>query len=410
MTTSRSAPGATFLWFALGLLIISICINYIDRGNLSVASSAIQKDFSLDAERMGLLLSAFFWTYSTAQLFAGAVIDRFNVNWVYAAGYFLWSGATILTGYTTGFESLFLLRMVLGLSESVAYPCYSKIIAGGFREEQRGVANALIDAGSKLGPAIGIFICAKLLAWRGWQMMFIVIGAVSMLWLIPWIWVAMKQRVEKVEVKASSISVVDIITTRAAWGTFLALLCGNYTWYFMLTWLPSYLKNVRHYTDETMAIAGSAPFLAVAISSTICGILSDRWIRGGGSPTRVRKTFAASGLACAAAFLLPSAMVEDPKISMGLLICASAAFGMWSSNLWAITQTLAGPGAAGRWTGLQNAFGNLAGIVAPWLTGWSIKATESYLTGFAIAAGVAACGAITYAFLLPQIRPVFDRR
>ena len=139
------------------LLVISIFINYIDRGNLSIAAPLLEKELSMTSSQLGALLSSFFWTYALVQLFgiAGWLTDRFPVGWVLAAGYFAWSAATAATGLVSSFAGLFVMRLVLGAGESVAYPCYSKILAGDFPQHHRGLANALIDAGSKIGPALG---------------------------------------------------------------------------------------------------------------------------------------------------------------------------------------------------------------------------------------------------------------
>lgn len=390
--------------------MVSVCINYIDRGNLSVAKSAISKELNLGPEQMGRLLSAFFVTYSVSLVFAGWFIDRFNVNWLYAAGYLLWSGATLLTGYATGFEMLFGLRLILGLSESIAYPCYSKIIAVSFSENQRGVANSLIDAGSKLGPAVGIFVCASLMGSYGWRKMFILIGGLSMLWLIPWAYIAWKQKFAEPTVesraKAKAVGIMQIVTNRSAIGSALGLFGLNYAWYFLLTWLPGYLVDARGYSNAEMAKFGPLPFYSVAFSSALWGIVSDRLISRGHSPTKVRKGFFITGLTLTALFLLPSAMVDSPQTSLWLQVISAFCFGMATSNLWAITQTIAGPEAAATWTGLQNAFGNLAGVVAPWLTGWFVQATGSFFTAFALAAGMAVGGALCYFFIVEDVKPV----
>src|SRR6185312_14650843 len=148
-------------WLALLLLTISVGINYLDRGNLSVALSHIQREIHLDQEHLGELSMAFFLTYALFQIVAGKLIDKFNVNWVYAAGYLLWSVATAATGFARDFHFaglaidsfaiIFVLRLLLGTGESIAYPAYSKIISGCFPEGLRGTANAAIDAGSKIG-------------------------------------------------------------------------------------------------------------------------------------------------------------------------------------------------------------------------------------------------------------------
>ena len=116
----------------LVLLVISVGINYIDRGTLSVAAPQLTREMALNPEKMGLLLSGFFWTYAVCQILGGWLVDRYNVRWVYGIGFVLWSGATFATGLISSFAALFALRLLLGLGESVAYPSYSKIIAGSF--------------------------------------------------------------------------------------------------------------------------------------------------------------------------------------------------------------------------------------------------------------------------------------
>src|SRR5258708_7668418 len=174
--------GAASQWLVLALLVVSVSINYVDRGNLSIAADRLAGELSLNPAQVGLLLSSFFWTYASLQIFSGWLIDRHHVYWIYAAGFFIWSAATCLTGIAYGFWIIFALRLLLGAGESVAYPSYSKIIAAGFPEHQRGLANALIDIGSKSGPAIGLMIGGTIVGRFGWRALFIGIGLASMLW------------------------------------------------------------------------------------------------------------------------------------------------------------------------------------------------------------------------------------
>lgn len=400
------APSKGFLWFALILLVISICINYIDRGNLSVAGPDVSREFGADPAQMGMLFSAFFAPYALFQIFSGWLIERYNVNWLYALGFLLWSGATALTGLATGFAMLFALRLVLGLAESVAYPCYSKIIANGFPEEQRGVANSLIDWGSKMGQALGVVLCGLLLTNYGWRNMFLLIGGVSMIWLIPWIWVAMNQKMATADGPVNKPpSMLEIVSKRSAWGTFIGLFCYNYMAYFLITWLPSYLRTERHYTKEMITTLGSLPFFAIGISSLLCGSLSDLLIRRGNSPTRVRKAFLVTGLTMST-LVLAASLVEDQTISMGILIAGCISMGIASSNIWALTQRLSGKGAAAQWTGLQNGFGNLAGVIAPWLTGWMVHTTGSFFSAFVVAAGIVILGALAYLWIVGDVEEI----
>ena len=106
----------------LVLLGLSVFINYIDRTNLSVAAPLLKSELGLSASQLGILLSAFFWTYSFMQIPVGWLVDRFEVKWVFAIGFLIWSAATAFTGVVHTFVALLAIRVVLGVGESVAYP------------------------------------------------------------------------------------------------------------------------------------------------------------------------------------------------------------------------------------------------------------------------------------------------
>jgi len=395
----------------LALLVISAFVNYVDRSTLSVAAAPIQNELRLSEEQLGRLLSAFFWTYAAFQLFAvaGWLVDRFHVGWVYAAGFLVWSAATAATGISRGFAALFALRLLLGVGESVAYPAYSRILAT-FPERRRGLANAAIDAGTRTGPALGTLLGGLLMARFGWRAFFLALGLGSMAWLVVWLF-SMPRRwsvpVQKDEGDAPRVR--DILRQRSAWFTFFGLFCGNYFWYFLVTWLPAYLQKGRHFPAAKMAVLGALAFFAAAASTLTSGWLSDHWIARGGSPTRVRKTFCSAGLALAT-IIVPVSVIRDDVAAMFLLMLACVFIGVWSSNTWAITQTLAGPRAAGKWCAIQNGVGNLAGVSAPWFTGWLVGRTGYYSLAFLAAALVALAGSAIYAFGIGKVALVDFRR
>ena len=164
-----------------------ININFLDRGSLAAAAPAIASELFLSPTKLGVLLSAFSWTYPPFLLIAGWAVDRYSVKWVFAAGFLLWSLATLASGLTHSFNMLLALRLLLGIGESVAYPAYSKLVASGFREQARGFVNSLLDTGSKIGPGLAILIGGLMVARFGWRALFWTMGAASLLWLIPWI-------------------------------------------------------------------------------------------------------------------------------------------------------------------------------------------------------------------------------
>jgi ACS family D-galactonate transporter-like MFS transporter len=392
---------STLHWTALALLVISVCINYVDRGNLGVAARSIESDLHFRPELLGILLGGFFWTYSLFQIAAGKIIDHWNVNWVYAAGFLIWSAATGLTGLASAFWIIFCLRLVLGAGESVAYPAYSKIIATTFPEQLRGTANALIDAGSKAGPALGVLIGVKMIGWLSWRYMFVAIGAASLLWLLPWCFIVPKLAVKRLaKISAWAPPYREIVVQRALWGTVLGLFGGNYTWYLFLTWLPYYLEKDRHYTHDRLALIASLPFWGVAAASMLFGLLADAIIRRGYESGRVRQVFVSSGLLGCCAFLLPAVLVRQASVSTALLVLACVSMGAFSSNHWALTQHIAGAEASGKWTGFQNCMGNFAGVIAPYVSGFTLQRTHSFLPAFAIACVVLLLGVLGYWFVI----------
>ena len=193
-----AAPAApTFeQWRLLALLVAAVFINYIDRGNLSVSAPDIVKELSLTPSQMGVLLSSFFWTYAACQILSGWLIVRFDVHWVFGLGFLLWSLATAATGFVGSFGALLMFRLILGFGESVAYPAFSQIIAKDYAESQRGTANALIDAGSKMGPALGTLLGGLIVARYGWRSLFIILGFGALIWLPFWIMWTPKKHAE----------------------------------------------------------------------------------------------------------------------------------------------------------------------------------------------------------------------
>ncbi len=393
------------LKIVLALLGISVFINYVDRGNLSIAAPMLKDELGISAVQLGVLLSAFFYTYACLQPFAGWLVDRLNVNWVFAGGFFLWSAATAATGVVHAFAALFVLRLLLGMGESVAYPSYSKIIALNFPEEHRGLANSVVSAGLVLGPGFGMLLGGLLMGRFGWRPFFIVLGLVSLLWLGPWLkWMPKKQSAIPHDTTGVP-SIFEFLCLRSAWGTCLGLFSGNYVSYFLITWLPFYLVRERHFSMDYMAKIGGIAYLLGACAATLSGWLSDRWIMSGATPTRVRKTFTGVGTALAGTFLGIAAF-SGPAGCVAALILGLIFFGVAASNMWAITQTLAGPQAAGRWTGFQNFVGNLAGVAAPTVTGFVLQRTGHYYWAFVVLAAVSFIGTFAWVFLIGPVEQV----
>lgn len=388
------------------LLAFSVFINYIDRGNLSIAAPMLKDEMRLTGSRQGLLLSAFFWTYGLAQILSGLLVDRFNVSWVMAIGFLLWSAATAVTGLLHGFEALLVVRLILGVGESVAYPAYSRILAKYFPAAQRASANSLIASGLASGPAFGLLLGGILMARFGWRSFFVVLGLVSLLWLLPWFrWMPRGPGLAPEKHLGTPPASMEILKQRAAWGSFLGLFCNAYSLYFLIAWLPFYLVRERHFSMDSMAKIGGAVFLTQAVCSIACGRIGDRWIAAGASRTRVHLTFMTAGLLGTAGFLMASALA-GPTLSVAMLLLVGASMGLTMASIWPVTQTIAGPQASGRWTGLQCAFGNTSGAIASAVTGFILDRTGHFFWAFAVAATITVFGVFFWNLMVSPVEPI----
>jgi MFS transporter, ACS family, D-galactonate transporter len=389
----------------LFLLGLSVLINYIDRSNLSIAAPLIKDELGISASQLGTLLSAFFWTYALMQIPAGWLVDRFDVKWVFAAGFFIWSAATAVTGVLHGFGALLAIRVILGVGESVAFPAYGKVLCTHFKESRRGFANSAVQVGLALGPAVGMMVGGNVVDRFGWRPFFVTLGLAGSLWLIPWcVWMPPRKQSPEAAHEPSA-GIREILRQRPALGMCLCQFCGNYALYFLVTWLPFYLIRERDLSMAHMARVGGLVFLAYAVSSVVLGKLSDRWIAAGGSPSRVRKTLVVLGSMGVGAFLVAS-VVAPNRIFVVMLTLMGVCMGTGFCNLWAITQTLAGPHMIGRWVGVQNFVGNLAGAVAPALTGLLVDRTSHFYWPFVVTAAVAWVGVLSWLFVVGPVEPV----
>jgi MFS family permease len=412
LPSRSSAPPAAIsrgLWAIIALMVVSVAINYIDRGSLSIAGPSLTTELKLSPAQFGWLSTAFFWPYALLQLGSGWLVDRYEVKWVMALGFLLWSLATAATGWAQSLEFLVFCRLLLGMGESVAYPCYSKIIAARVEEHQRGRANGLIDAGTKFGPTVGTLAGGLFMTHFGWRPLFIVLGLGSLLWLPAWWRWMPRSRPHAGPIAAPSQDggpgFAEILLLPRAWATFLGHFSGNYFWYFLLTWLPKYLVDERHFSSKAMVFVTAAAYCATGLSTTATGCVADRAIAAGATPTRVRKTCVSAGLAVSST-VVGVAFIHNSTGAIALLLFACMAYGVFASSHWAVGQTMAGPSAVGKWSGLQNCIGNMAGITAPAVTGIVVQKTGHFAWAFAVSAAVVLSGAAIYFFGLGRVEPV----
>lgn len=398
----RDARLSQGMLLVLGLAVL---LNYVDRGNLATAAPLVQTELSLSSTQVGWLLSAFFWAYAPAQLVAGWLVHRYDIRVVLGAGVALWSVATALTGLAGGFASLLLLRVLLGVGESVTFPSWQLILARHTVEHERGRANGFVSAGQGTGPMLGTLFGGLAMAHFGWRAMFVGLGVITSLWLLPWFAVTHAWRKTETEHETDAVTYLAILGERQFWGAALGQFSMNYCFYFVLTWLPTYLVKAGGFTVARMAVIAAAIYGIYALSTAICGVISDRWMRRGGSPTRVRKSFLLAAATGSAVTIACCAYVP-PSSAVWLLGVTGVFFGMSTPMIFAMSATLSGPRAAGRWGGAQNLAGQLAGVVSPIVTGLMVERTGSFELAFVTSAVAAVASGLSWGLVVRQVTPV----
>jgi len=390
------------------LLTIAICIDYVDRGNLATAATLIQDELKLTAPQLGVLGSAFFASYVLLHIPAGWLAERYGARVVLAGGVAIWSVATGLTSLANSFAMLLALRLVLGAGQSVFFPSSSKLIAAEVAPGYRARANGWVGFGLALGPGVGTFVGGHLMAVAGWRASFAVFGIVSLLWLLPWRRLPAPPATLQTEVEASSgpsPTFPEILRQRSLWGASLGHFSTNYAFYFMVTWLPFYLIRERGYSITSMATVVGVSYVVQAAASVASGWLTDRWIRSGVSANLIYKWIMGVNHIGVVAALI-GMVTAAPGMAIACLFAYQILTGVSSPGVYAIGQTLAGPRAAGRWIGVQNMMGNVAGIVSPAIGGILVGATGTFLAAFSAAAAVSALGFIGWVIMIARVAPL----
>jgi len=364
-------------WIVLTLIFIGIVINYIDRGNLSIAAPSIMRDFAIPPAMMGLVLSTFFWTYALFQIPSGALVDRFGIRRAYAAGFLVWSLASAAIAFSRSTGDIIAMRLVLGLAESIAPLASLSFIRRNFAGKDQGLPTSIYIAGQNIGPALGALVGAILLDQFGWRMMFAITGLGALIWLPGWLIAAPADGpqeappVEPVEVEppaAGGWIWRAVLAHPAFWAMSFCILLAAYYWYFVLTWVPSYLILSRGFSTLGMGRVVSTAMFTMAIVNVVAGRAGD-FLAARIGVLRARVWFGAVGYVGTAVILL-LLVIPDRAWALPILTFSLCATGIGNSNFWTIAQYVPPPNLVGRTIGYLNTVSQIAGVAAPVVTGY----------------------------------------
>jgi ACS family D-galactonate transporter-like MFS transporter len=402
LSHATTAPMTNIRWKIFILLLGLVTINYIDRAALSVAMPLIAGEFNLTPEQQGLIFSSFFWTYLMMQIPSGLLADRFQPRIVIAGATIAWGVFQGLGMACTGWLSLMLTRLGLGLAESPIYPAGSKLSSLWLTRNERTRGLCLLDGGCALGSGLGAIIVAGLIAAFGsWRIAFLVAGAGTVLcglyawWFVrnhprehPWVndaeatYLGQSQASEDAAAAAEAggvrLPVRAFFRFRSVWAMCIGHTCTNIVFYGLMTWLPTYLYKVHGFDIKTLGWATFVIFLCGFIGEVLAGQIADRWKLAGGTPNRVYRTMMIAGAGIVALSILTVAYVSSPALVVTML-CVAVFFLRWCGGCyWTVPSLLATRARTGVLTGIMNFVGNVAGIFVPIMIGFIVQRSGSY--------------------------------
>jgi ACS family D-galactonate transporter-like MFS transporter len=407
------------------LLGFGVLINYFDRVNLSVCKDALHAEFGMSVVTFGYLLSAYNWTYCLLQMPVGVMLDRFGVARVGRISAFLWSVATFAASVATGIGSLFASRFLLGVGEAPSFPASAKAVGYWFPARERSLSTAMFDAAAKLASAIGVPLIGLVLLSFGWRWSFAATGLASFLYFLLF------YRIYRDPSQDAGLSAAErefiarcgaqpedpgkttqgaplsyLLRQREVSGLAIGFASYNYTFYLLLTWLPSYLSSSLGLDLLHSVIYTSVPWgFATVCDLLIGGWLVDRLVQSGWNAVRVRQVVLIGGTALGLGILgtarahTPAAALLWISISIGGL-SAAAPVG------WSIPSLIAPRQSVGRIGGIMNFCNQVSGIAAPIVTGYIVAGTHSFAGAFIGATAFLVLGITAYIFLLGRMEPI----
>ena len=423
VTINSSVPRRR--WRIAFLLALGVLVNFFDRINLSVSRDALNVSFGLSLVAFGYLSSAFSWAYAAMQMPAGMLLDWFGVRRVGRISAFLWSVASFAAALSPGLSWFFGARLLLGVSESPTFPANAKALGYWFTREERSLATAITDAAAKFSSAIGVPFIGLLLFYFGWRWSIAATGFISFLYFALFYLVYRNPSEDtglsaselhfilrggaqlEDQVKAQSGSSLGyLLRQRKVYGLALGWGAYNYTFFLLLTWLPSYLSVSLHMDLLHSVFYTSVPWLFATFTDLLVGgWLVDALIQHGSNANRVRQTVMVAGMAFGLA-IFGAARAHSPSTALVWISLALGGLAVAAPVAWTVPSLIAPRESVGTLASVANCCGQIAAISAPIVTGYIVSGTHSFAAAFVTATVILLLGIAGYIFLLGRIEPI----
>jgi len=420
---ARTVPNRR--WTIGVLLGAGVLVNYFDRISLSVAAPQLQLDLSLSPVEMGLLFSAFFWSYSLFQLPGGILLDRFGLKTVGRWGAFLWAVASGLTALASGYGGIFTARLLLGIAEAPGMIGNQKATGYWFPRNERSRSTAIFDSAAKFSNVIGVPLVAFFIVQFGWRWGFGVTAILSLAYFAAY-WIIYRDPSEDRHLSkaehahilaggatpeglppAGQVKMLGyVLRNRKVWAHTVGYSAYGYSFYLFLTWLPGYMVQTLHMSILKSAAFSTIPWIFASLADLLIGgFLVDYFIARGYDDTKVRKAVIVAGMMAGLAVFGATFTTNTVWALVWITIALSgvSAAAPVASSIVSLISPRGGTATVGGFVNLVN---NLMGVAAPVITGFIVGITHSFSGAFLVAGIVLVVGIVSYVFVLGPIEPI----
>ena len=393
------------------LLFLFNAVCYVDRVNMSLAGHSVAQEFHLSPIALGYLFSSFLWAYVVMMLPSGQLVDRLGVHRMAAIGAAVWSIAQALSGAATGFTTLLLTRLGLGVGEAPTFPVSYRAVRDWAPYKERGRAVGAIQAGSLLGPALAAPAVAWIIQATSWRWSFVATGALGLIWVVAWSalvstpertgWIPEPERQRILTERHAGesppahdgVGYRGLLRSPSMWGLAISQGCAVYSLYLYLSWLPDYLETARHLSIMKSGVFTAVPFYAGTLLIVLTNWVGDAVLTPATLRSGKRRLVVVACLVLTAMGMLIPFVQSLALVVLLTILPISFSSTATATNAALASDLLRSPADSGRAFAFMVLGGNVFGLLAPIVTGYIVQATGSFTSAFVLAGVLALVGA-----------------
>jgi ACS family hexuronate transporter-like MFS transporter len=415
-------------WWIIILIFIATVINYIDRTAFALLWPEMGKDLGMDNSDYAIMLNVFMATYAIGKFLSGKLYDTIGTRLGFVVSIVVWSLASALHAFARGLISLSIVRGLLGLGEAGNWPGAVKSNGEWFPVKERAIAQGIFNSGASIGNVIAPFVIVFLYARFGWKTTYIILGAVGLLWVIPWLflnkstpekhpWVTQEERdliladrIDKNEVenktKAKSLSVSQILSYKQSWGVLMCRFFIEPIWWFFAGWMPIYLNKTFELSIEQIAATMWISYLMAAAGSIVGGWFSGYLMKTKSVDAARKITITIGGLLVFIGFVSIIQFVGENNFMTFIYLAGVVLFGFQFAigNVQTISSDLFRGPSVGTLAGLAGTIAALSPMIMNWFIGQIT--TASYTPAFIAITVSVLLGVLSIFILIKTIEPV----